>query len=176
MKTGSVSTNRPSVTSTTTWLARFVIRSWRSDAGPGCDHASQAESGDQASPDTAPLSDETIWVTAPEATFTTCSRPSRAATATALPSGAAASSSTQPMAPAATRRGAAAAGVPSADAISSASAPSASVTQTTWPVVPSTCGKVARTPGTTDSARAGPSRWVIQCTVPRTSTALARPV
>ena len=94
----------------------------------------------------------------------------------ALPSGAAAMSATQPMAPAASRRGGAAAGRPVGEpAISIASAPSASVTQATWPVLPSTRGSRARTPGTTDSARAGPSRCVSQCTVPRTSTALAWP-
>ena len=34
----------------------------------------------------------------------------------------------------------------------------------------------ARTPGTASSVRAGPSRWVSRCTVPRTCTMLERPV
>nr|BFF01204.1 hypothetical protein GCM10020241_28790 [Streptoalloteichus tenebrarius] len=61
-------------------------------------------------------------------------------------------------------------------AISTASSPWASVTQATRPLSPSTTGRRARTPGSTDTAIAGPSRWVSQCTVPRTSTTLARPV
>ena len=65
---------------------------------------------------------------------------------------------------------------PSAAPISIASSPSASVTQATRPVPPSTSGSRARTPGVTDRARAGPSLWVSQWIVPRTSTALPRPV
>ena len=72
----------------------------------GCDHASQAESGDQASPVTTPLSDAAISRTWPDSTSTTRSRPSCAATATVLPSGAAASPVTRPTWPAAIRRGA----------------------------------------------------------------------
>ena len=177
MKTGSVSVNRPSVTSTTVrpGSATRAMRSWRSCSGPGCDHASQAESGDQVSPVTSPLRDDASSVTSPDEASTTNSLPSRAATAMALPSGAAARSSAQPMAPAASRRAGAAGAVPAIAAISIASAPSASVTQATRPVLPSTRGSRARTPGTTDSARAGPSRCVSQCTVPRTSTTLACP-
>ena len=74
----------------------------------GCDHASQAESGDQASPVTTPLPDAAISRTWPDPTSTTRSRPSCAATATALPSGAAASPVMRPTWPAAIRRGAAA--------------------------------------------------------------------
>ena len=55
-------------------------------------------------------------------------------------------------------------------------APDASVTHTAWPVSPSTCGSRPRAPESTSRARAGPSRCVSQCTVPRTSTTLAWPV
>ena len=67
MKTGSVSANRPSVTSNTWPSAIRASRSRRSGlrarlagCSAGCDHASQAESGDQASPVTTPLSDAAI--------------------------------------------------------------------------------------------------------------------
>ena len=184
VKTGSVSANRPSVTSNTWPSAIRASRSRRSGLGArvigcsaGCDHASQAESGDQASPVTTPLSDAAIWRTWPDSTSTSRSRPSCAATATALPSGAAASPVMRPTWPTAMRRGPVAgsagpAGSP--EPISRASLPSASVAHTTCPPVPSTCGNRARAPGTTDTAERR-SRWVSQCTVPRTSIELARP-
>src|SRR5215475_11588688 len=64
VKTGSLSANRPSVASKTWPSAIRASRSRRSGlrfmpagCSAGCDHASQAESGDQASPVTTPLSD-----------------------------------------------------------------------------------------------------------------------
>jgi len=103
----------------------------------------------------------------------TSSLPSWAATATVAPSGAAVRSSTLPTWPSATVRGAS---WPATDLISSASGPATSVTQMACPVSPSTRGSRARAAGSTYSARAGPSLWASQCTVPRTSTTLALPV
>ena len=178
VKTGSESTKRPSVTSRISSSASRASRIRLSGCGPGCDQASQAESGEYDSPDTAPSGDCASCRTAPEPMSTTSSRPSRAATATVEPSGAAASSLTSPSSPAASRRGPPAADTsgPPAGATSRLSAPPASLTHTTRPSRPSTRGIRARTPGSTARARAGPSRWVSQCTVPRTSIALARPV
>ncbi len=173
VKTGSVSANRPSVTSITSRSASRATRIRRSGCGPGCDQASQAESGEKHNPSIAPSSPAASSLTCPEATSTASSRPSCAAAATVAPSGEAARLSTEPRRPSASRTSG---GSPSAAAISSASAPPASVTQTTWPVSPSTRGSRARACGLTYSARAGPSLWVSQCTVPRTSTTLAWPV
>ena len=50
VNTGSVSMNRPSVTSTTRASASRASRIRRSGGGPGCDQASQAESGDEGQP------------------------------------------------------------------------------------------------------------------------------
>ncbi len=173
MKTGSVSVNRPSVTSMTSPSAILAIRMRRSGCGPGWAQASQAESGDQDSPSTAPSSDEASSVTCPDATSTASSLPSWAAAATVAPSGEAARLSTLPRRPSAIRT---VSSSPVTGPISSASAPAASVTQAACPVSPSTCGSRARAAGSTCSARAGPSLCVSQCTVPRTSTTLAWPV
>ena len=62
------------------------------------------------------------------------------------------------------------------DVASGLSGSGPSATHTTFPVSPSTRGSRARAFGSTYSARAGPSLCVSQCTVPRTSTALACPV
>ena len=148
------------------------MRMRRSGCGPGWDQASQAESGDQASPSMAPSSDEASSVTCPDATSTASSLPSWAAAATVAPSGEAARLSTLPRRPPASRT-VSVSGSSMTESISSASFPAASVTQTTWPVSPSTRGSLARAPGSTYSARAGPSLCVSQCTVPRTSTTLA---
>ena len=172
MNTGSVSVNRASVASITTPSAILAIRMRRSGGVPGWDQASQAESGDQDSPSTAPLSDAASSVTWPDATSTASSRPSCAAAATVAPSGEADRLSTVPRRPAASRT-VSVSGSSITEPISSASSPAASVTQTTWPVSPSTCGSLARAAGSTCSARAGPSLCVSQCTVPRTSTTLA---
>src|SRR5580698_9083288 len=64
---------------------------------------------------------------------------------------------------------------PSTLAIARASVPVASVTHTARPG-PSTRGSLARAPGCTYRAGAGPSLCVSQCTVPRTSSTLACPV
>jgi len=72
VKTGSVSANRPSVTSISERSAglprpptaagrAILIRD--SGLGPGWDQASQAESGDQDRPSTGPLSDAASSVT-----------------------------------------------------------------------------------------------------------------
>lgn len=50
------------------------------------------------------------------------------------------------------------------------------MTYATWPLSPSISGSRTRTPGVSVRVRAGPSRWVSQCRLPRTTTALARPV
>ena len=176
MNAGSVSTNRPSVRSVTCRSSSRASRSRRRSPPPGWDQASQAESGAKARSLTGPLSDLASSVTWLEATSTSSSLPSRAAAATTVPFGAAARSATQPISPPASLRGDSPGAVPSAGAISSASAPSSSMTQMTWSVSPSTRGSRATGPPITDSARAGPSRWVSQCTVPRTCTALACPV
>ncbi len=170
VNTGSLSANRPSVTSTISVSAMRAIRMRRSGCGPGWAQASQAESGDQDSPWTTPSSDAASSVTCPEATSTASSLPSCAAAATVAPSGEAVRVITLPTRPSAMVRESAS---PVTEPISSASGPAASVTQTACPVSPSTCGSRARAAGSTCSARAGPSLWVSQCTVPRTSTTLA---
>ena len=174
MNTGSVSANRPSVTSTIScWPEGPAIRAARmrrSGCGPGWAQASQAESGDQDSPPTTPSSDAASSVTCPDATSTTSSLPSCAAAATVAPSGEAVRPITVPSWPSASRT---VSPSPVTEPISSASAPAASVTQTACPVSPSTRGSRARASGSTCSARAGPSLCVSQCTVPRTSTTLA---
>ncbi len=178
MNTGSLSANRPSVTSMTSWSLIRASRMRASGRGPGWAQASQAESGDQASPLITPSSDAASSVTCPDATSTTSSLPSCAAAATVAPSGEAVRSSTLPSWPVASRT-VSMPGSPVTEPISSASAPSlevASVTQTACPVSPSTRGSRARAAGSTCSARAGPSLCVSQCTVPRTSTTLACPV
>ncbi len=63
MNTGSVSENRPSVTSTICWSATLAMYRRRSGHGPGWDQASQAESGEKDSPSTGPLSDAGSSVT-----------------------------------------------------------------------------------------------------------------
>ena len=63
MNTGSVSANRPSVTSTISWSVGRAMRRRRNGGGPGWDQASQAESGDQDSPSMAPSSDAASSVT-----------------------------------------------------------------------------------------------------------------
>lgn len=146
-----------------------------SGRGPGCDHASQAESCENASPVTGPSSEAVSSRTCPVAISTRCRRPSRDAAATVFPSGAAASSATTPSSPAAIRRGPWPSAGPATGATSSASVPPASVTQTACPFVPRTRGSLARASLVTLSARAGPSRWVSQCTVPCTSMTLALP-
>ncbi len=65
---------------------------------------------------------------------------------------------------------------PGRSAISTASSPPASVTKAIRPVPPSIRGSRTRAPGWSAMARAGPSRWVSQYRLPRTHTALARPV
>ena len=175
MNTGSVSANRPSVTSMTSWSATRASRMRPSGRGPGWAQASQAESGDQDSPPIAPSSDAASSVTCPDATSTTSSLPSCAAAATVAPSGEAVRPTTLPSWPAASRT-VSMPGSPVTEPISRASAPVASVTQTACPVSPSTRGSRARAAGSTCSARAGPSWCVSQCTVPRTSTTLACPV
>ena len=63
----------------------------------------------------------------------------------------------------------------SSGAMQTASSPSASSTHTARSS-PSGAASRARTPGVACSVRAGPSRWVSRCTVPRTPTTLDRPV
>ena len=65
MNTGSVSENRPSVTSTICVVRDVAMRRRRSGDGPGWDQASQAESGEKDSPSTGPLSDAGSSVTCP---------------------------------------------------------------------------------------------------------------
>jgi len=172
VNTGSVSANRPSVTSMMCWSATRASRMRRSGCGPGWAQASQAESGDQDSPPTTPSSDAASSVTCPDATSMSSSLPSCAAAATVAPSGEAVRSITWPSWPSASRT-VSTSGSPVTEPISSASAPAASVTQTACPVSPRTRGSRARAAGLTCRARAGPSLCVSQCTVPRTSTTLA---
>ncbi len=178
---GEVSTNRCGVASETVRVARLASTIWRSDHAPrvGCDQASQAESGLNASPLTSPSVLCASSCTAPSAKPTSSTRPSCAPTASCLPSGETSSERTRPSCPVASRRRS----VPStAGAYSIASSPSASVTQTTPCAASSPAGPGTtrasrpRTPGVSSSTRAGPSRWVSQCTEPRTTTAPARPV
>ncbi len=185
VKTGSLSANRPSVTSTVNRSATRASRIRLSGRGPGCAQASHAESGDQASSSMSPSSLAASSVTAPVSTLTSSSLPSCDPTATVCPSGDGAMLLTLPSRPAARVAVAAARALGSASIVvtASASAPSApsapSVTQTTLPVLPvlpSRRGRLARPLDCADSARAGPSVCVSQCTVPRTSTTLALPV
>ena len=175
-----MSTKRCWVTSLTVRVARFPSTIWRREYGPirctGRDQASQAESGLNASPLTSPSVLRSSSCTAPSASETSSTRPSWTPSAACLPSGETTSELTRPSWPAASRRRS---GSWTAGAYSRASSPSASDTQST-PWAPSSPGTTrtsrARTPGVSSSTRAGPSRWVSQCTLPRTTTALARPV
>ena len=150
-----------------------AMRIRRSGGVPGWDQASQAESGDQDSPVIGPSSDAASSVTWRDEIFTRYILPSWVAAATVVPSGDGDRRTTLPMIPSARRTVPVS---PVTEAISSASGPAASVTHATFPVSPSTRGSRARAPGSTCSARAGPSLCVSQCTVPRTSTTLACPV
>ena len=175
VKTGWLSTNRPSVTSTTDRSSTRASLIRASGCGPGCAQASQAESGDQETSSISPSSLRASSVVSPDSTSMRSSRPSAAVAASLVPSGDDARSSTLPRSPAAMVRTDPACSA-SITAPWMASAPSASVTQATEPVRPSTRGSRARAAGSTSSARAGPSSWVSQCTVPRTVTTLAWPV
>ncbi len=79
--------------------------SWRSGRGPGCDAASQVESGEKTSPETSPSSLRSTSRTSPVSRSTSGAHPSCEATAARLPSGAMASPRTRPSCPAASRRG-----------------------------------------------------------------------
>ncbi len=175
VKTGWLSKNRPSVTSAIEPSATRASLIRASGCGPGCAQASQAESGDQETSSISPSSLRASSVVSPDSTSMTSSRPSAAVAASLVPSGDDARSRMLPRSPAAmvlVVPGCSA----SISAPSMASAPLASVTQATEPVLPSTRGSRARAAGSTSSARAGPSSWVSQCTVPRTVTTLACPV
>ena len=67
--------------------ARLAVGGAREGRGPGWDQASQAASGDQESPSQGPSSPAATSVTVPDATSTTRTCPSCAATATREPSG-----------------------------------------------------------------------------------------
>ncbi len=193
VKTGSVSTNLSSVTSTMeeagsssaspTAAARLTARMCRNGSGPGWDQASHLESGEKAR---SPGSLDSARVTTrmrPLTRSTARSLLSWLVTAAVRPSGETSSASTRPSWPAPILRGSAPGSTPVTGTISSASSPSASVTKTTEAgAFSAACrsdtnrGILARTPGVADSARTGPSRWLTQCTVPLARTALARPV
>ena len=122
----------------------------------------------------APSGDWASCRTAPEAMSTTSSRPSRAATAAVDPSGAAASSLTSPSSPAASQRGRGGPRrcvpprtPPGHRPGRPRSCPAAGVADPDDLAVadqhPGHPGPDVRLGG---SARAGPSRWVSQCTVP----------
>ncbi len=180
MKAGEVSTKRCGVASLTVPPVRSASMICRSDQGPrvGCDQASQPESGEKTRPLTSPSTLRASSRTAPSARVTSSTRPSCEAAAARLPSGETASDSTRPSRPAASRWRS---GPSTSGACTRASSPSASVTQSAPCAVLSPAGGTTRTsrervPGVSSSTRAGPSRWVSQCTVPRTTTAAARPV
>ena len=158
-----------------------------SGSGPGADHASQRESGENARSWASPFSTRDTSCSCPVAASSVNTRLSSDAIASTAPSGDATNASTVPSSPSANRVPEAGspspAGPPTAGtvpaptgAICTESSPPASVTQATRPVAPSTTGIRARAPGVAASTRTGPSRCGSHCTVPRSSTTLARPV
>ena len=76
VKTGSVSVKRSDVASITSPPSTGASRIWRRGSGPGCDQASQRESGEKASPPASPSAVASTWRTSPDPTSTSSTRPS----------------------------------------------------------------------------------------------------
>ena len=151
-----------------------------SGRGPGWDQASQAESGDQDSPAIGPSSDAASSVTCPGMALGVHVHDQQPAVVGGGRDRSPVRGSGQ-----AGHRAEKTFGEPNGAWLTGHGTdfqrvgvlgPAASVTHATFPVSPSTRGSRARAPGSTCSARAGPSLCVSQCTVPRTSTTLACPV